>query len=679
MPSHRLRAAETEIEVDHRGRILSLRHRPSNIEFVRGAGSGWKLVATLGEWTEHPVFDHDQEGRIEASDTAIRVVFDEIRGLESTYPVRLELEFRAARQGIETRWTIENRSNDTMREIAFPLLSGLKADAATIPFWCGARWTEPHETLTPHWLIGWADSPITYPGTASMSWMHTESGPAGLYIGSHDPELPATALLVRRRPLHGDFQMGFSRYPLAGPGGRAASGTFLLAAHAGDWRRGAIMYRAYAESWMDKLPPRQPWLAEAPAICALFMKHQNGRRYFDYAKLGEIAAEHAGRGIGIPLFPFSWYEAGHDSGFPEYEPDPAMGGAAMLKKALDAVRRAGQRTILYTQGRLMDISGDFFRNGPGWHASYTAEDGNPHCDRYSWPIQSTIDPGKHFAVGCPGSSAWRERLSAQAELVMDLGADGLLYDQIGGDQPYLCFGSGHDHARADLAGAAKVAILRKIRERLHERGGAMMLELTCDAFVQFVDLCHSKGTNFTDPGFPYPTFAEMYRYTFPQHPISSRDAQREDEVRYAWLLGLVPEYWRMTEPFEHIDRRYDCDPDQRAVLAYREKMLRARAEIETVIRARKALHPVARGAGFAANDGIGVSSPGVRAARYSGEREAVLLWNTATEKTDCVLDWDGYGAVNLFRLTADGVTTPVPTGGRIALEAGERAVAVRTR
>ncbi len=674
----RLRAAETDIEIDNNGRLLSILHHPTGTEFVRGTGSGWKLIASLGEWTEHPAFDHDQEGRIDATDSRVLITFDAIKGLAATQPIRLELEFIAAPQGIECRWTMENRSVDTVREFSFPFLSGLQADKATLPFWCGARWSRPHEALPPHWLIGWADSPITYPGTASMSWMHIESGSAGLYLGSHDPSLPSTALLARRRPLHGDFQLGFSRYPLLPPGSRSQSGTFLLAAHAGDWRRGSNIYRAYAHSWMDRLSPRQTWLSEAPALCALFMKHQNKRQYFPYSRLAEIAAEHKASGLDIPLFPFSWYKSGHDSGFPEYEPDPLMGGESALKEALAAVKAAGQRTILYTQGRLMDIAGRYFRDGEGWDASYIAEDGNPHCDRYSWPIQSTIDPGKHFAVGCPGSASWRDKLRAQAELVMDLGADGLLYDQIGGDQPYLCFGRDHDHARPDLAGASKVSILRQLRDRLHARGGALMLELTCDAFVQFVDLCHSKGTNFTDPGFPHPTFAEMYRYTFPEHPVSSRDAQREDEVRYAWLIGLVPEYWRMTEPFEHVDRCYDCDPGQRAVAEYRARMNGTRREIETVIRARKAVYPIARGGDYRGSDGIGCDNDGVRISRYAGEdRDAVLVWNTRNASTDADIGWEGTGCVNLFRLTPDGVSRRETLAGKLPLAGGERVVLVR--
>jgi hypothetical protein len=695
----RLRGGETEIVVDASARILSLKHVGSNTEFVRGQGSGWKLIGSLKEWKEHPAFDHDQEGAIEASDERIAVRFDRVRGLEAPYDVALTFLFEATPQGIACSWTLENRSDEAIREICFPLLSGLRADFASVPCWCGARFTDPHRTLPSNWLTGWAENPITYPGTASMSWMHLESGAAGLYLGSHDAALPSTALLIRRRLHLNDFQAGFARYPLTSPSASARSGIFLLAAHAGDWRHGARIYRAYADGWMGPQRKRRPWLSEAPAVCALFMKHQNGRVYFDYDRLAKIAADLKARDLLVPLFPFSWYRAGHDRGFPEYEPDPAMGGEEKLRAALKEIKRIGGRTLLYTQGRLMDVAYPWFRTGPGWESSFANEDGSPHFDRYSWPIQSTIDPGKHFAVGCPGAPAWREQLHAQSRQALALGADGLLFDQIGGDHPYLCFNTGHAHARPDLAGAAKVALLKSIRDEMEEKGGAsdgrpsparqdaasqggggLMLELTCDAFVQHTDLCHTKGTNFTDPGFPWPTFAEMYRYTFPEHALSSRDAQSPNEIRYAWLLGLIPEYWRMEEPFEHVDRKYDCDPDQTEVRAYREMMERGKREIETVIRVRNALSPVAAGRGYLATDGVGIAASGIRLARYVTESaNACLAWNASADRAAGALDWDGEGAVFMRRIGKNGLEPAAPFTGRLDLAPGERAVLVREK
>ncbi len=682
-----LRGGETTIVVDDRGRLRSLRHEPTGVEYVHGEGTGWRIIATLGEWTEHPFYDHDNRGVLDASENRIRVRFDRLHGLEAELDASFTLTYMATERGIELTWTVENRSSETVREVAAPLLSGVRADAATIPFWCGCRFTKPHETLPDQWLKAWPDNLLAYPGTASMSWMHLESAGAGLYLAMHDPLLPATTFLVRRRPTYADCQLGFSRAPLIAPGKTVSAGTFILAAHHGDWRTGSRWYREFASTWMAPRRERSRWLAEAPAICALFMKHQNGRRFFDFPQLADIARDNAARGLNLPLFPFSWFQSGHDSGYPDYTPDRGMGGAEGLRTALAAVRDAGTNTMLYTQGRLIDIAGDYFRNGPGWEASYQAEGGNPHMDRYSWPIQSTIDPGKNFAVACPGSPAWREQLLKQVDQVLDLGAGGLLFDQIGGDHPYLCFApGGHDHEHPQFAAAAKVRTLAAVRDRLDARGGSLMLELTCDAFIQFTDLCQSKGTNFNDPGYPFPTFAEMYRYTFPDHAITSRDAQLPDEIRYAWLIGLIPEYWRMQEPFEHVDRRFDNDPQQNAVAAYRAMMATGKAELETVIRARQKHLALTPYASFRHTDGISADHADVQVARYRAEADerhdaidAVLAWNRGTRGRKVSFDWEGSGVIRAARLTADGLGRWTPVRGPIRLAAGERIVLARKK
>jgi len=653
------------IAVHKSGIITSIYNKKTGTEFIeKNKGSGWKLVVTLRGWTEYPVFDYMNSGRVAKKDDGIEISFSRLKGLEGDIlSVSMKLYFKLEGEDVVMRAVLKNNSHETVREVWFPLISGLNKISSsndkpllTIPLWMGNKVEDPAVTLPLAWDAKWK-LVLMYPGVCSMPWFDFCNEKEGLYLASHDPTFQTTTLLTRRREQNKDFQICIVKYPFIEPGQSWSAGDLIISAHKGDWHIGAKKYRQFANTWLEERKDVPAWIDEAPGICDLFMKHQNKRVYFGYDELPRINRENKKKGLNIPLYIFSWYKNGHDVGYPEYSPDPAMGGEAKLRKALKAVKKDGGHAILYTQGRLIDLQTDFYKK-TGRKICIVNKEGVFYPDNYSWPIQGTVTPNKLFAIACPATKEWRRQLIKQARMVGGFGANGLLYDQFGGDHPYLCFAKDHSHPKPSLNFAKKRDLLRAVRRDVKARNPdfAVMVELVCDVFIQFADLVHSLFESFRKDEMILP-MPELYRYTFPEHILTSRDACDIAAVNWAFVLGIRQEYWRMTEPFEHVDRKFDNDPEQKWIASYMKHMLELKGYTEKLFRFKQRWSKYLITANFLDVEELRWSPKDVELKRFAprdNDGEAILAWNrSSVTKTVRIKLRRGYNDIILARPTSD--------------------------
>ena len=81
---------------------------------------------------------------------------------------------------------------------------------------------------------------------------------------------------------------------------------------------------------------------------------------WDYGSLDRLADLAEQRGLDT-LGLFGWAHGGHDRYYPDYIPDPTMGGPETLKESIRKVQQRGQRVILYANGQLIDSATEFYR------------------------------------------------------------------------------------------------------------------------------------------------------------------------------------------------------------------------------------------------------------------------------------------------------------------------------
>ena len=626
-----------KLELTRNGQITSLFNKTTGTEFIHtDKPTGWKVITSLGQWRGHPISDSMNVGHVHLIGNQAQIQFDGLIGDEQArLDINLTLMYKLKGDQIELQARIDNRSPETVKEIWFPFVSGFKKitpqlmDHLTLPMVIGAILDEPAKNLPYGRFVtraggkffthdGWSHYPLPYPGVASMAWMDFFNQAEGLYLGVHDVHCPTTSLLARGRTDLGDFQLGFGRYPFVLPGEQWESAIYILKLHTGDWHAGARCYREFTASRGHNVVAPE-WIREMPGIQGAFHIQQNKHIMRPYESLLDIFRANKQRGLNLPLFVFAWFKNGHDSDYPEYEPDPRLGGKAALKKVIKTIKAEGGRVILYTQGRLIDKKTRYYRE-IGSQICLKNEDGVEYVDEYSFNESGNIYPGKIFALACPSTEQWYETLRQQIDMVMDLSASGILFDQIAGDPPFLCFDQSHPHRKPDLAFDGKVQLLKRLQDyaAAHDPEFVIMSELACDAYLSCVDLSHGYATHPEPSPASLRNYPELYKYTFPEHRITSRDAGTIYALNYVFAAGLMLESFHRLKPLEQ---------------DYLERLMKLRVKLSRFF---------AEGT-FIDTDGFHLQPEGLTAKAFlanTGAEKAIVIFNPLKSKNRAVVEVD---------------------------------------
>jgi hypothetical protein len=321
----------------------------------------------------------------------------------------------------------------------------------------------------------------------------------------------------------------------------------MVKIYRGDWHAAAKFYRA----WYDRnfsLVSSPQWLINSSGWLLTILKQQNGDVMWPYRSIDQLCDVALKNNINI-IGLFGWAHGGHDRLYPNYYPDNLMGGREVLVKAIENAHSKGIRIILYANGRLMDTSTEYYRQ-LGNETMMMDEKKMPILETWRKFYNSTPVV---FAKGCPGSPVWRQTMKELALQAVSLGADGIIFDQVG-SFPHLCFSPYHDHQLPQEAfSTCRNKMLEDIRADILKvkPDFIFMVESVNDAILGSIDLFHGNGTGFStqDQGFP-----DLFRFTFPEFQVTQRNRNsmipRED-ANFAALYGLKSE----------IECRYEADVD----------------------------------------------------------------------------------------------------------------------
>lgn len=520
----------------------------------------WSLIFRRGASLENVVEAKAQTHRLEQSGNELRIFVDKLRYGNETLDIRLR--FTIALNGDELSWRakVENRSDAQVTELFFPTIGAIATLGATNatddliwPNSVGFRYQNVKSLFRPQVdSLTAIEEPVnrvtdqlmelTYPWPASMAWYEFTNGREGIYFGAHDPTFLTGSLRVMR-PFDSDgaLSFGFAKFPFVAPGETWESAAFIVSPHNGDWHTGAEKYRRWADGWRQ-VRTRPDWVNNLKGMFLVILKQQYGDRMWRYDEIPALYKEAKENGMDTVAL-FGWTEGGHDNQYPDYFPDPVLGGADALRKGLQQVQAAGGNTILYCQGQLVDVNAPYYR-AAGERLAAKNIWGSVYFEQYNKTGQSSLLKNfsrKLFAPICPVNQEWLDLLTERGKELLAYGATGLIYDQIGGKEPYLCFDASHPHAKPSLAfPLGRQKQLSGVREAMRRQSpnAGFMVELLTDIYAQHADVIHGWG-----PGFAVaPTaFPQMYRYTFPDVVMTARQqAPRADakQVNFALAYGL---------------------------------------------------------------------------------------------------------------------------------------------
>ena len=387
----------------------------------------------------------------------------------------------------------------------------------------------------------------------SMPWIAIDTGSGTWYAAVHDAQERFKRIGVRwyNRAKKTDVRFRHSVSIRAGDKWTLPETVFEKVD--GDWHAAAKRYRAWFDSAHKAVRSAAPdWTRDLTGWLLVIMKQQNEELmwpYTDIPKLCDVAERNGLNCIGL----FGWTVGGHDHLYPDYDADPKMGGAEALKAGIAEAHRRGIRVCIYANGQLQQIGATKFWGEHGEGLAVRKRDGTPYIQTYH---KYKDIPIYQFALGCLGGKAWYERMFSLAQQAEGFGADAILYDQLGVQTPFECWGAGHGHpVPAYTHAEERPGFLQHMTAGMHEKNKdfAVFTEGLHDSVLDTIGMFHAcqpgsfmrdvsalRAARVSSRAASEP-FPEIFRYTFPELVTTTRNPTPmtlRSFVNYAAVFGL---------------------------------------------------------------------------------------------------------------------------------------------
>ena len=461
---------------DKTGALTALTAKDTNWQILNRPelGLSWRLMVPLGEELRNNDVLGEKQKLTSAKVDKDQVTFvwdnpvSERGGLiDCTITLTVRAEGRQAVYDI----AIDNRSAYTIENVYCPYLGDLQHPPGDEGF---KRLSYNYATTTEQSIwptfannVGYygADYPTMMSGNSPNSpytLLHTPS--QGLYVGvrAHDAELVSWMLELRPgwdssinsmvpkqtdisgKPVHTRFAA--LHVPYIMPGEHRRLTPVALEAYRGNWQKGVDIYKAWRDTWMT--PAVAPdWAKNPHAWLQIHINSPEDELRMRFVDLPKVAAECKKHGVAaIQLV--GWNDGGQDQGNPSHDHDPRLGTLDELKTAIKACQAMGVKVIIFTKFVWADRATKWFRED--LHRLAVKD---PYGDYYVYPgyryqtgTQLLDINTKRLIPMCFLSEEYLDVCQAEMQKVVDLGADGMLFDESLHHSPtLLCFAPDHGH------------------------------------------------------------------------------------------------------------------------------------------------------------------------------------------------------------------------------------------
>lgn len=220
----------------------------------------------------------------------------------------------------------------------------------------------------------------------------------------------------------------------------------VIKPYKGGWQQGMDIYKAWrAEHIRDAKVPQ--WAQEPHSWMQLQMNSPEGEfryKYKDLVKIGEDCARHGVKAIQLT----GWNDGGQDQNNPSHKTDDMLGTFEELRDAIKKCQEMGVKIILFTKFTWADRATEWFRKDL---IRLAVKDPYGDCyyhNGYAYQTASQFMDisTKRFIPMCFLSEEYLEICNREFQRCVDLGADGILFDECLGHGPTkLCFDPNHGH------------------------------------------------------------------------------------------------------------------------------------------------------------------------------------------------------------------------------------------
>ena len=281
---------------------------------------------------------------------------------------------------------------------------------------------------------------ISAPSPELVAW-HTELRPG--YGSSIDARVPAEREIAGK-----DVATRFAavHLPTIQPGDTRALTPVALEAFEGGWENGADIYKRWRSTWM-RLPEVPAWAREPHAWQQIHINSPEDELrlpFSELVKIGEDCARHGVQAIQL----VGWNDGGQDQGNPSHDPDPRLGGFEALKEGIRQVQALGVKVILFSKFTWADRATQRFRSDLVRLAIKDPYGDYYHYGGYQYQTATQLLDinTKRLVPMCFLSEEYLRVCAEEFQKILDLGADGILFDECQHHSPaLLCFDESHGH------------------------------------------------------------------------------------------------------------------------------------------------------------------------------------------------------------------------------------------
>lgn len=543
------------------GSLVGLRNLLTGTELIAEPrlGESFRLLIPLPGYVANYAYGTEQPPpAIELREREAVLRWPEVTTSNGRFAVGVTMRWRlddAAYATVE----IDNRSEHVVEEVWGPIIGGFQGvgdPARTVLLPDDTR--DPWRTFrdeAPNWGYPWPCRVIWYPRAMGMQYLELHNGDEGLYVASHDSSGQVTGFHLEKQPytdpcngwippgVASGIHVAITKHPFVRPGARWMSAPAVIWPHRGDWHAGADRYRAWALTWMRLAQP-SGWVRDFAGWQHTIMYTQSDALHHRFADVPALAA--TAKSYGFPCVNLvGFHTGGIERGYPDFSPEPLLGGEEGLRAAIAAAHQQDVRVVLFSKNNRAHANLPRFKSDLIRLATKD-RDGEVIQNAYGYDTLDTriIHQSRgRYAVMCPAVREWQDLIIAETLKMARLGADGTQYDQIC-SAPILCYDATHNHNPGDALAVGNYSFLDRLQAALAAENLDFVLagEEPWDALYQWLQIgyCRHKG--------PLEE-SRMRKYTFPETiQTVLADMHDYDRVNRALLLGYPLDFeikrWR---------------------------------------------------------------------------------------------------------------------------------------
>jgi hypothetical protein len=351
--------------------------------------------------------------------SSFSVHFSGMKSEKGEYPLDLSYTITLADDEVRFRARLVNNSDYPVSEFWFPRIGGLTefggrdALLAVPGYFSCAHNVSLFKQFPGGRGLGAeaAEYSTDYPGLAMPWWdIFDEAHNVGLYLGYHDKTcrystfhtslFPNTsgdtdAWLTREQAAGTPVGLVFShvRYPFIKSGETFDTGEFIVRVHRGDWHQGSLFYRKW---FLEHFPfdKSGSWLRRQSSWFSSIIYQPEDRIVADYKTYDQWTKNAEEFGIRCHEL-IGWSKGGLERDYPEYYPEPKLGGWDGYKALLRSIKSRGSRCLSFVNYNILDSDGEEYKHSL---KAYARQDQFGSTPNYMAWGESTLIARKGFSV-----------------------------------------------------------------------------------------------------------------------------------------------------------------------------------------------------------------------------------------------------------------------------------------